>query len=283
LPPFRQRSEVIVEAMMRKTLADRIGFAAPQPFVEIATQFAQRAGDIAKGLDLLEDTLQLRICHFLEARHETMPIEFFPFLATGGDGHYFGYVIHAPELQLDDHPMGSIVPGDNDGVVSAGASTPGAIENMISYMRDRPEGLAEIDLDWLGTIGLRPDRAKAQQARQLIGEEYARPSPRVPAGWRHLMTSDGVGVVARESEFNGADTEPLPRDSSARYVAAADAQMAAGYHGSALWYLKEAWWSAYFAPQQDMRQIKLGLVRAYEKLGKTLLADTMTRYYTWLA
>jgi hypothetical protein len=272
-----------VEAMMRKTLADRIGFAAPQPFVEIATQFAQRAGDIAKGLDLLEDTLQLRICHVLEARHETMPIEFFPFLATGGDGHCFGYVIHAPELPLDDHPMGSIVPGENDGVVFAGDSTPGAIENMISYMRDRPEGLAEIDLDWLGTIGLRPDRAKAQQARQLIGEEYARPSPRVPAGWRHLMTSDGVGVVANESEFNGAGTEPLPRDSApARYVAAADAQVAAGYHGSALWYLKEAWWCGYFAPQQDVRQIKLGLVRAYEKLGKTLLADTMTKYYTWL-
>jgi len=70
LTPFRQRPEVIVEAMMRNTLEGRIGFAVPQPFVEIATRFAQRAGDIAKGLDLLEDTLQLRICHFLDARHE---------------------------------------------------------------------------------------------------------------------------------------------------------------------------------------------------------------------
>jgi hypothetical protein len=272
-----------VEAMMRKALQSRIGFAVPQPFVEIATKFAERAGDIAKGLDLLEDTLQLRICHFLEARYETTPIEFFPFLATGGDGHYFGYVIHAPELQLDDYPMGSIVAGENDGVVFAGDATPGAIENMISYMRNRTEGFADVDLHWLSTIGLQPNRAKAEQARRLIGEEYARPSPRIPAGWRHLMTSDGVGVVAYESEFNGAGTEPLPRDSSpARYVAAADAQVAAGYYGSALWYLKEAWWWAYFAPEQDVRQIKLGLVRAYEKLGKTLLADTMTKYYTWL-
>jgi hypothetical protein len=272
-----------VEAMMRKALQSRIGFAVPQPFVEIATKFAERAGDIAKGLDLLEDTLQLRICHFLEARYETTPIEFFPFLATSGDGHYFGYVIHAPELQLDDYPMGSIVAGENDGVVFAGDATPGAIENMISYMRNRTEGFADVDLHWLSTIGLQPNRAKAEQARRLIGEEYARPSPRIPPGWRHLMTSDGVGVVAYESEFNGAGTEPLPRDSSpARYVAAADAQVAAGYYGSALWYLKEAWWWAYFAPEQDVRQIKLGLVRAYEKLGKTPLADTMTKYYTWL-
>jgi len=272
-----------MEATIRKTLADQTGFAVPQPFVEIATKFAQRAGDVAKGLGLLEDTLQLRICHFLEARHETMPIEFFPFLETGGDGHYFGYVIHAPELELDDYPMGSIVAGENDGVVFAGDSTADAVENMICYMRNRTEGLAEVDLDWLGTFGLRPNHAKAQQARRLIGEEYARPSPRLPAGWRHLMSSDGVGVVANESEFNGAGTEPLRRDSPpARYVAAADAQVAAGYHGSALWYLKEAWWWAYFAPDQDVRQIKLGLVRAYEKLGKSLLADTMTKYYTWL-
>jgi hypothetical protein len=46
--------------------------------------------------------------------------------------------------------------------------------------------------------------------------------------------------------------------------------------------LKEAWWRGYFAPQQDVAQIKLRLVRAYEKLGKALLADTMTRYFTWL-
>jgi hypothetical protein len=89
--------------------------------------------------------------------------------------------------------------------------------------------------------------------------------------------------VAHKSEFNGKGTEPLPRDSSpARYIAAADAEMAAGYCGSALWYLKEAWWWAYFASEQDVRHIKRGLVRAYENLGKTLLADTMTKYFTWL-
>jgi hypothetical protein len=31
-----------------------------------------------------------------------------------------------------------------------------------------------------------------------------------------------------------------------------------------------------------VRHVKHGLVRAYEKLGKTLLADTMTKYFTWL-
>src|SRR5262245_35377307 len=272
----------VAEATMREALESRIGFATPQGFVEIATKFAERAGDIAKGLELLEDTLQLRICHFLADRYETMPIEFFPFLATGGDGHCFGYVIHAPELQLDDYPMGSMVPGENDGVVFAGDATRCAIENMISYMRPT-EGFDDIDLHWLGTIGLQPNLAKPQQARLLIGNEYARPSPRIPRDWHHLMSSDGIGVVAHKSKFNEGGTKPLPRNSSAaRYVAAADAEMAAGYCGSALWYLKEAWWWAYFGPEHDVRQIKHGLVRAYEKLGKTLLADTMNKYYTWL-
>jgi hypothetical protein len=272
-----------VEAMMRKALESRIGFATPQVFVEIATKFAERAGDIVKGLERFEDTLQLRICHFLADRYETAPIEFFPFLASGGDGHCFGYVIHAPELRLDDYPMGSMVPGENDGVVFAGDTTPCAIKNMISYMRNQTEGFDETDLHWLDTIGLQPDRAKTQQVRRLIGEEYARPSPRIPSDWRHLMTSDGIGVVAHKSKFNEEGIQPLPRNASpARYIAAADAEMATGYCGSALWYLKEAWWRAYFGPEQDARQIKHRLVRAYEKLGKTLLADTMTKYYTWL-
>jgi hypothetical protein len=273
-----------VNATMREALFRRTGFAVPEPFAEIATRFAQRAGGIAEGLELLEHTLELRIRHCFDDRYETMPIEFFPLLDTGGDGHCFGYAIHAPELEPHDYPMGSMVPGESDGVIFAGDTTPAAMEYMISYMRDRPDGFADIDLAWLATIGLAPDRAKAGQVRRLAGDTWVRPSPAIPGGWRHVMTSDGIGVVAPVAKFNPNGTEPLPTDASpARYIAAADAETAAGHHGSALCYLKEAWWWAYFSPRDEVRQVRDRLVRAYEALGKTLLADTMGKYYTWLS
>jgi hypothetical protein len=74
-----------MSAMIQEALQGRTGFSVPQSFVEIATRFAERAGNIEEGLALLENVLSLRICHVVEDRYESMPIEFFPFLATGGD------------------------------------------------------------------------------------------------------------------------------------------------------------------------------------------------------
>ena len=273
-----------MNAMMREALLRKAGFSVPQPFVEIAAKFAEGAGNIEEGLELLEDILSLSICHVVEDRYETMPIEFFPFLATGGDGHCFGYVIHAPELRSKDYPMGSMVPGERDGVIFAGNRTLTAMENMISYMHSWPEGFDSIDLRWLATLGLHPDPTKAQYARWLTGTTYVRPSPPLPDGWRHVMTSDGIGVVAQVSAFSGEDAPVLPEDTSlAHYIAAADAEAAAGHYASALWHLKEAWWQWYFSEDADMSQVKRRLVGTYRKLGKTLLADAMNEYYSWLS
>ena len=273
----------LMSSMMREALRSRAGFAVPQPFVEIATKFAERAGNIEEGLALLEDVLPLSICHVVEDRYETMPIEFFPFLATGGDGHCYGYVVHAPELGPDDYPMGSMVPGERDGVIFAGNTTIAAIENMISYMHSWPDRFHNIDLPWLATIGLHPNPAKAQYARWHTGTEYTRPSPPLPDGWRHVMTRDGIGVVAPASAFSGEGAAELPEGTSlTQYIAAADAKAAAGHCGSALCHLKEAWWRWYFSPDADIRQVKQRLVETYHKLGKALLADAMNEYYTWL-
>jgi hypothetical protein len=273
-----------MSAMIQEALQGRTGFSVPQSFVEIATRFAERAGNIEEGLALLENVLSLRICHVVEDRYESMPIEFFPFLATGGDGHCFGYVIHAPELGLENYPMGLMVPGEGDGVIFAGNTTIAALENMISYMHSWPDAFDSLDLIWLATIGLYPSAAKAQFARWHTGTQYARPLPPLPDGWRHVMTSDGIGVVAQMSAFREGHATALPEDASLmHYIAAADSEAAAGHHGSALCHLKEAWWQWYFSPDEDVRQLKHRLVETYHNLGKTLLADAMNGYYTWLS
>jgi hypothetical protein len=272
-----------MKAMTREALRRKSGFVVPQPFTEIVSKFAERAGNVEAGLAQLEDILALRVCHVVDDRYETMPIEFFPFLATGGDGHCYGYVIHAPELGAQDYPMGSMVPGERDGVIFAGDTTLAAIENIISYTHSGPDKFEDIDLRWLARIGLHPEPSKAQYARWHTGTNYARPSPQLPTGWRHVMTSDGIGVVAQASAFRAEGVTAFPEDAPpAHYMAAADAEAAAGYHASALLHLKEVWWQWYFSQDADMRQVKKRLVEAYHKLGKTLLADAMHQYYTWI-
>ena len=169
-----------MDAPMREELLRRTGMALPRPFVEIATRFAERAGDVAKGLELFEHTVEMRLCHCIDDRYETMPIELFPILDTGGDGECFGYVVHAPELQPDDYPMASMVPGENNGVIFAGDATPAAIESMIARMRGRPEGFDDVDLAWLASHRTQARSRNGRPAhRQRMGAAVATNSRRL--------------------------------------------------------------------------------------------------------
>lgn len=83
-----------------------------------------------------------------------------------------------------------------------GNTTRCAIENLISYAH-ADHGFPDIDLAWLKGLGIVPDASKAKQVRLMVDGQYVRPAPEVPRDWRHVMTGDGVGVVAHQSQFQG--------------------------------------------------------------------------------
>ena len=83
------------EKSARQQLENRIGFAVPADLVRIVDAFIERSGDADKGLYLLEDYLGLGTgigSADVGRGYEATPIEFFPFLYTGGDGEMYGYV-----------------------------------------------------------------------------------------------------------------------------------------------------------------------------------------------
>src|SRR5271165_3453397 len=120
---------------VKQRLETLVGFSVPSDLVRVVEAFSRHAGDFKKGLGILEEYLGAGTGSMDEGRgYEATPVEFFPFMYTGGDGEMYGYVNAAPELDLPDLPMADFVPGDSEGVVHIGDTTRSAIENLISYM-----------------------------------------------------------------------------------------------------------------------------------------------------
>src|SRR4029078_5136539 len=65
-----------------------------------------------------------------ELAYDDEPIELLPFCWNGGDGLHYGWVVWAPDLDLDDHPCVSFAPGE-DGVCWLGGNTKEALENLL--------------------------------------------------------------------------------------------------------------------------------------------------------
>ena len=160
--------------------------------------------------------------------------------------------------------MGDFVPAGSAGVVHIGDTTVSAIENVISYIHART-GFAEIDLSFLKKVGLLPTDEKADNVRLLKGEEYVRPKPSLPSGWKLAMTSDGVGVVAEDARFRPDPLKQWPSDAAlATFLAESETDRKAGFLGSSLYHLKEAWWWRYHA--LDPRELS-DLAKSVRKKG----------------
>jgi hypothetical protein len=276
-------------ASVKQQLETLVCFAVPSDLVGVANAFVKRAGNFQAGMELLRDYLGMRqdISNTDSGRgYVATPIEFFPFLYTGDDGEMYGYVNAAPELNLPDLPMGDFFPGDSDGVRHVGNKTISAIENIISYMHFR-NGFAEVDLGFLKTIGLSPSAKKSKNVRLVEGQARIRPMPSLPKGWEQVMTTDGVGVVAETSRFRPGPTKQWPLKVAIRNVLAeAEKDLSAGFTGSALYHLKEAWWRASWVvnlPEgKTLKTLKKRLIDVYEILGKDALADLSKRYLKWV-
>jgi hypothetical protein len=269
-------------ASVKQQLKKLVGFAVPSDLVGVANAFVKRAGNFQAGMELLGTYLGVGhdISNTDSGRgYEATPIEFFPFLYTGGDGEMYGYLNAAPELNLPDLPMGVFVPGDSVGVDHVGNTTLSAIENMISYMH-HDSGFAEVDLGFLKTIGLSPSAKKAKYVRLLDGQTWVRPKPSLPKGWKHVMTTDGVGVIAETSRFRPGPTKQWSlKVSLGRFLAEAENDLTAGFAGSTLYHLKEAWLLPCWAVNQTQRRsLKKRLIEVYEILGKDVLAQVLKRY-----
>jgi hypothetical protein len=263
-------------------LSAAFGFPAPKSFVEFMRVIYELSdGNWHDGMDLFARSTG-RDLVTSEYRYAQTPPELCPFASIGADGDHDGYVIHAPELSNDDYPVGSYVPMDSCGVWLVGKNTIEAIEHYLSCT-----------LEFEGKQITDPNHAQILRSVQVLAKtlridpaperahENSGPNgrglpiiPKVPAGWRFLPSSDGVGVLAPEAAF-GPDpllTCPMePVDS----VRMADDAFSHKYPAAALYYLREAFWNTCdFAIQEGICR---RLILVYHALSRPFLAEVVAK------
>jgi hypothetical protein len=270
---------------MREQTEKIVGFSLPQKLVDILAAFADRFGGPRAGMAKLAEYLGSdHFVHVDSARdYEQTPAEFFPFLATGGGGIHYGYLVHAPELQQEDHPVIDYDPGGRY-VRYCGNTTAEGIETIISWLH-ADEGFADIDIPFLNSIGIFPAAEKKERAfysnysyDDLVGLPLS-----MPDGWSFRMTYDGVGVLA-PGELFGADDRSWDFASSIDDMTAeAQRCIDQGFFASALYHLRQAWWLKHGdSSREKLRQTRDMMVKVYRLMGRDAFARTLEEEYKWL-
>jgi hypothetical protein len=269
-----------------ENLTYAFGFPVPPPFVTLLNALGEGCGSAAAAYERVEDALggSYLTEHEIRDGYDLSPPELFPFAATGVDGGYFGYVIHAPELAATDYPVGRFEPSDHDnGVYLLGATTFEAFETELSFEMqcDLEFGRfqAPFASEWwpevaarLRALGIEPDPAKAGRNYENGNGKPVSPSI-VPEEWRHVPSADGIGVLAPAALFHPAKLPALERRPDVGAVLDAALRHAADHFpASALWLLREGYFLS-----DGATELCRAIIDTYQALGRPSLAAVVSR------
>jgi hypothetical protein len=212
----------------------------------------------------------------INAYYQQTPPELFPIASMGVDGVHFGYVIHAPEIAADDHPIGEICPMDSDGVILLGNTTQEALENLAGDVvegENDEQQLQEI-LHLYELFALRP----TQEPNKIRYTQYGNGLPvipKIPANWLYVPTSDGIGVLAplekfRSESFPSIENQFEPDE----YLEYSDRALFEDFPATALYYLREGFWNNW-ANNVDARSFSSRMIETYMKLNRSVLAEVV--------
>ena len=262
----------------REGLSRAFGFQVPTALVSVLNAICDECETAALAYDRVDGLLGWLLADS-EQRYQQTPAELFPIAATGVDGGHFGYVIHAPELGASDYPIARFEPMDGEGAYLLGATTVEAIEtqistNMLDLGSDDPAYPSSFQW-WpnarsrLAELGIEPDLSKAN--RNYVGGDGIAAQPPFLEGWRHLQSSDGVGVFAPSELFNPSIDHPVgePRDISSVIRTSLEQK---SYPATALWLLRECYWHVWSGGTHDVAEICRAMMDVYEHLDRPSLA-----------
>src|SRR5215510_4766848 len=274
-----------------ENLTYAFGFPVPPPFVTLLNALCEGCGSAAAAYERVEDALggSYLTEHEIRDGYDLSPPELFPFAATGVDGGYFGYVIHAPELPATDYPVGRVAPSDHDnGVYLLGATTFEAFETELSFEMhyDQEFGLfrSPFASEWwpevaarLRALGIEPDPAKAGRNYENDNGKPVSPSI-IPEGWRHVPSADGIGVLAPAPLFHPAPLPAIERRPDVNGVLDAASRHAADHFpATAVWLLRECYWRNWPLKTEDNIGLCRAMIDAYQALGRPSLAAVVSR------
>jgi hypothetical protein len=254
-------------------LTSSFGFRVPSPFVTLL----QDCGSAEAADERAAKTLGLRLTGD-DARYQDTPPELFPIATTGFDGNHYGYVIHAPELATSDFPIAGFEPIAHEGAFLLGTSTFEAVETLLSTRIILYEQ-SPLSYEWwpevstrLRRLGIEPTLAKAVRhfdCRPVV--------PTVPEGWRHVPSSDGVGVLAPATEFHPTSLHSMEERPDVGSVLDAASKHVFHFPATALWLLRECYWHTWTALDNDTFALCDAMIDCYNSLNQLSLAAVVDR------
>lgn len=221
-------------------------------------------------------------------RYPGAPPEFFPFASLGEDGIYYGYVLHAPELNISNPPIGIFDPIpnlSNQGVKLLGNSFEHALDRLLSealgfYCTDEQFQM----IDAIATLlNVQPSFDKRNRRYMEYDEPIV---PAIPTGWHFEPSGDGVGVLApREAFVDHSPTCetwsfdifqgkgcPIVQNTEAA-LQLVEKCLRSNAPGSALFILRELHWRS--SDERVFQQSKELWKDAYSQLQRPLLSDVV--------
>jgi len=223
--------------------------------------------------------------------YNTVPMEFFPFAGTGVAGIALGFVIHAPEIVVEDYPIGEFYPAGS-GVYRLGETTRNAFEFLLA------RGLEWSSIEYktkhygeeISDKTLNYFKLSEQEAQQKIfalskllnvnphnfdiPENYGTRQivPKIPTDWRFEPTADGIGVLAHQAKFSPIfNYSQVPKfNDLGKELKFIQNILQQGFPATALWIIREKYWSGHFA--RPFAEIAPTWAKIYEALDRPLLA-----------
>lgn len=278
----------------REQISEEYGFAVPDAFVtvvQLAYQYEPDGRERERRNPISYDPrfFYEEVCNLIlgpDCRYQQTPPELFPIGNMGVDGVHYGYIIHAPELERTEYPIGELCPMDSGGVFLVGNDTREAFDNLLSWSlmywqdkgveADRIEDLRNRVNVISRALQISPDAAKGLSRYGSDGNGWPI-LPETAEGWRHELTSDGIGVLAEKAAFApGEFLLPAPYADAGDYLAGGNEALSAGFPATALAWFREGFWYSWTA-KPSVGPLAEGMCECYRRLGRPRLADIAER------
>ncbi len=266
----------------------QFGCPIPAAFLELFRVFYEHSGHDLNETPNLFWKVTGMILDDESGRYSQTPPELFPIGCFGVDGVHYGYVIHAPELEMTDYPIGEFCPMDSDGAFLLGQNTLEAFENLISWklrylLRSAPEGeeyLALLEMSKIvNRLGIYPAAEKGGRQFGPDGNGFPVRPASIPEGWRYEVSADGIGVLAPREVFHPEPYIVRGRSfGSENWRSCSEEMLRQGYPATALLYLKDGFWFGDRGiPGIGTDELLERIREVYLQLNKPLLAEVVRR------
>ena len=209
-------------------------------------------------------------------KEEVLDYELAPFEAelpfpTGSNGEYMGWLNMCPEITHFRKPFICWAPSGQH-IFFHGLSAKEIFQNSIRQIYS--DNYKEIDLEFLHRIDIHPEEGNEIILINYGNEPLKKIPLEVPHNYRYEITIDGVGVIAKKEYFSETDlheSKELPVD---RYLELSKQYINKSHFGSALFYLKEAYFRNYYVSEHQsiLTEILKTKEITYKALGRFEIA-----------